>query len=318
MYYSIRHLTRFRYSAAISESMMEVRMQPRTEDLQRCLEFRLFTEPTSQVMSYIDYLGNTIHNFSVPGRHTSLTITAEALIEVIPPPVRPVALSTDDWQKLDLLTASDDYWDMLHPSRFAHPSSLLEQFAQKHGITRDADPMTMLMHINDIIYNAFEYVPMSTTVDSPIDDALRDHKGVCQDFAHIMITLVRGLGIPCRYVSGYLFHRTEDHDRSEEDATHAWVEAMLPNLGWIGFDPTNNLIATDRHIRTAVGRDYADVPPTLGVFKGDADSELDVGVKVSPRQATIPEDIVLLPVIPWPPPGSDMEQEEDDQRQQQQ
>jgi transglutaminase-like putative cysteine protease len=99
-----------------------------------------------------------------------------------------------------------------------------------------------------------------------------------------MIALVRSLGIPCRYVSGYLHHRAQDHDRSSDGATHAWVEALLPGLGWTGFDPTNNLLAGHRHIRTAIGRDYADVPPTRGVFKGEAQSQLSVSVSVEPFQ----------------------------------
>ncbi len=126
------------------------------------------------------------------------------------------------------------------------------------------------------------YSPKSTRVDSPIDDALESRKGVCQDFTHIMIALVRQLGIPCRYVSGYLFHQPDGDVRSPDGSTHAWGEAWLPELGWVGFDPTNNLVADHRHIRVAVGRDYADVPPTRGVFKGAsaARSELSVAVRV--------------------------------------
>jgi transglutaminase-like putative cysteine protease len=129
----------------------------------------------------------------------------------------------------------------------------------------------------------FAYVPQSTKVDSPIDEALNTRQGVCQDFAHIMIALVRRLNVPCRYVSGYMFHRDEkEKDRSLEGASHAWVEALMPRLGWVAFDPTNNLVGADRHIRVAIGRDYADVPPTRGVYKGDAHSELSVAVTVSP------------------------------------
>jgi transglutaminase-like putative cysteine protease len=103
---------------------------------------------------------------------------------------------------------------------------------------------------------------------------------------------VREFGIPCRYVSGYLYHRSEDADRSAAGATHAWVEALLPVLGWVGFDPTNNLLAGERHIKVAIGRDYADVPPTRGVFKGDAGSELSVSVMVAPADAPTPEEII--------------------------
>jgi transglutaminase-like putative cysteine protease len=127
-----------------------------------------------------------------------------------------------------------------------------------------------------------------------------------------MIALARDLGIPCRYVSGYLFHRVEDHDRSAANATHAWVEAYLPGLGWIGFDPTNNLVAAERHIRVAVGRDYEDVPPTKGVFQGDARSELSVSVQVEPSEAPIPQEL-SLPII-----EGQLTQEQNQYQQQQQ
>ena len=138
-------------------------------------------------------------------------------------------------------------------------------------------------NINALLYSKIAYVPKSTQVDSPIDHALESRRGVCQDFAHIMIGLTRRIGIPCRYVSGYLFHK--EGERSKEGATHAWVETLLPTLGWVGFDPTNNVIVGDRHVRTSVGRDYADVPPTKGVFKGSAESQLLVAVHVAPSDA---------------------------------
>jgi transglutaminase-like putative cysteine protease len=236
----------------------------------------------------------------VPGHHTQLTITAEALMEQAPPTELPAALAPATWDELDQLTAQHDYWDMLMPSRFAHPTDRLHELARELDIRRRDDPLSLLRELNTALYESFAYAPNTTHVDSLIDDALQSRQGVCQDFAHIMITLVRELRIPCRYVSGYLFHRREDHDRSEDDATHAWVEAFLPELGWVGFDPTNNLLAGERHIRTAVGRDYADVPPTRGVFKGDAESELDVGVKVSPTDAPLPAED-LLPKMAWAP-----------------
>ncbi len=147
----------------------------------------------------------------------------------------------------------------------------------------------LLTELNESIYNHFNYVPNSTKVDSPIEDALRSRQGVCQDFAHILIALLRPLKIPCRYVSGYMFHSDETvRDRSSEGASHAWVEALVPRLGWVDFDPTNNLVGGDRHIRVAIGRDYADVPPTRGVYKGDAESELSVAVTVCPAESTAP------------------------------
>ncbi|NOK62703.1 MAG: hypothetical protein GFH27_549293n52 [Chloroflexi bacterium AL-W] len=298
MYYSICHKTRFRYSASISESVMEVRMQPRTEGPQRMLNFRLTATPRTQVISYRDALGNTVHHFDIPGNHRQLTIMAEALVDINPPVALPAALSPEAWNELDTLTATDVYWDMLTPSHFVRPGELLAQLARDLEIRRQDDPLTTLHSINSAIFNYFDYTPQSTRVDSPIEEALTSRRGVCQDFAHIMIALVRELHIPCRYVSGYLFHRSGVHDRSAEDATHAWVEALLPGFGWVGFDPTNNLIVADRHIRVAVGRDYADVPPTHGIFKGNVVTELFVGVNVSPTEEP-PEEAVLTPMAKW-------------------
>jgi transglutaminase-like putative cysteine protease len=158
-------------------------------------------------------------------------------------------------------------------------------------LQRRGEPLALLKLLNTALYDAFDYAPNSTRVDSPIDDALRTRKGVCQDFAHIMIALVRQLHIPCRYVSGYLYHEDKCQDRSPAGATHAWVEAYLGEAGWVEFDPTNNLLGCDRHIRVAVGRDYADVPPTRGVHRGEAESELRVSVTVSSVDAPKPEDM---------------------------
>ena len=146
--------------------------------------------------------------------------------------------------------------------------------------------MPTLYQVMADLFTRFEYRPKSTRVDSPIDDALSTRQGVCQDFSHIMIALVRELGIPCRYVSGYLFHPGETPTRSSDGATHAWIEAWLLDLGWVGFDPTHNALAGERHIRVAVGRDYSDVPPTRGVFKGlsAVKSELLVGVSIGTAQ----------------------------------
>jgi transglutaminase-like putative cysteine protease len=168
---------------------------------------------------------------------------------------------------------------------------LLRKLAGDLGCQRRDDPLSLLRELTARLHDHFEYAPQSTEVDSPIDEALLSRRGVCQDLAHIMITLVRGVNIPCRYVSGYLFHRAEDQDRSAADATHAWVEARQPGLGWIGFDPTNNLIAGERHIRVAIGRDYSDVPPTRGVFKGDANGELSVSVQVAPADEILPDEM---------------------------
>jgi transglutaminase-like putative cysteine protease len=302
MFYSIRHLTKFRYSAPVSESIMELRMQPRSEGLQRCLGFELSVTPRTRVQSYRDHLGNFVHHFDVPSAHRQLAIIAEATVDVTPRPALPERLSGDAWGQLRAHLTTGDFWEMLSPSQFAHWSALTEEFAGQVGMpdreqAAQRDPLELLLELNSTLPREITYVPKSTRVDSPVDDALRNRQGVCQDYAHIMIALVRRMGIPCRYVSGYLFHKAGSKVRSTEGATHAWVEAYLPELGWVGLDPTNNVLADESHVRTAVGRDYADVPPTRGVFKGDASSELTVAVRVAPSDKP-------------PPPEAEMESED--------
>jgi transglutaminase-like putative cysteine protease len=289
MYYRIRHLTRFRYSEPITESIMEVRMHPRTEAMQRCLDYQLAVTPKANIHIYRDYLGNSVHHFDIPGAHSHLQLMAESVVEMKPWPPVPDRLPASAWEDLDRAVADGDYWEMLLPSLYCRWTPLLEKAAGEFDMVRRDDPLSLLSDLSERMFKGFEYTPRTTRVDSPIDEALKQRKGVCQDFSHIFISLARRLGIPSRYVSGYLHHRKEDQDRSDDGATHAWVECWLPGLGWTGIDPTNNLLAGERHIRTAIGRDYADVPPTRGVFKGGATTQLTVAVDVSPCEELPPE-----------------------------
>lgn len=290
MFYFVQHQTRYRYDSPVSESIMELRMQPRSEGRQRCLSCFIKVNPKARVLQYRDHLGNHIHHFSVAPKHTQLLITAESTVEILPPDPLPESLPPSSWDELDHILAIEDHWEFLMPSDFASSTPLLEELAADIGATRRADPLTLVRELNAAIYTKFDYVRSHTGVDSPIDHALADRKGVCQDFAHIFIALLRNLRIPARYVSGYLYHSRPNRDRSADGASHAWVEALLPGLGWIGFDPTNNLIAGERHIRTAIGRDYADIPPSRGTYRGLAQSELDFLVRVTLTDAPAAED----------------------------
>ena len=290
MYYSIRHVTRFRYTTPVRENFTEVRKQPRSEGPQRCVNFSLHTSPNARVMAYRDDFGNYIHHFDVPSRHSHLTITAQALVDMQPHPALPNALDLGAWDQLDAMTTNDAYFDYLMPSQAVVPSTELDGLARTLGLERGADPLTMLRRLNTRMFDHFDYAPESTTINTPIAEVIEAGRGVCQDFAHVMLGLVRSVGVPARYVSGYLFNRSGSRERSTPEASHAWVEALLPGLGWIGFDPTNDLIAAERHIRTAVGRDYHDVPPTRGVYRGGAETELSVSVQVAPSDAPPPEE----------------------------
>ncbi len=319
MQYQIRHLTRFIYHSPVSESVMELRMQPLTDRRQRCLRFDVTTGPRTRMFAYRDHLGNAVHYFDIPGHHLRLDITAEAAVDVAPTEDLPERLAESAWDAIDTQESSGEFVNWLAPSRFARETPALADFSRSIALARDRDPLTLLHSLTATIYQQLTYEPRTTQVDSPIDEAIVARAGVCQDFAHIMTALVRGLGIPCRYVSGYIAPNGAANDRSIPNATHAWVEALLPDLGWVGFDPTNNTAVQERHIAVAVGRDYGDVPPTRGVFKGGSGSELQVAVTIARAELPL-HTHDLTPTVSWISSERPMEDrlDEDFQQQQQQ
>jgi transglutaminase-like putative cysteine protease len=292
MFYAIRHFTSYRYSRYVWQSMMEVRMHPRSEGNQRCFVFQLSVNPRARIFGYTDSYGNLVHHFDLPSRHNQLTIIADALVNIEAQPPVPELMEYESWNGLEQLVEKKDYWDMLMPSHFARSSPELAELAKEIGATeRDGrSPLAFLQDIAAGVHRSFSYVKKSTAVDSPIAHALRSRQGVCQDFAHIMIALGRSANIPCRYVSGYVYHSSENAGPLADAATHAWMEALLPGIGWVGFDPTINRPVGEGHIRTAIGRDYADVPPTMGAMMGKAETKLQVRVRVTPSQAVLPPD----------------------------
>jgi len=324
MFYSIRHVTRFRYSAPVRESVMELRMQPRSEGPQTLRSFQISTNPRAQLYAYTDHLGNAVYHFNLLREHEELRIEAQATVEITHRAPWPESLDPLEWSRYNGFNLSDDHFDMLEPSRFARPSPELLSFMKIADLEKPAgDPLTALKTLQRGIYDSFDYEPGVTTVNSPIEVALEQRRGVCQDYAHIMTAIAREWGIPCRYASGYLYHKGS-RDRSAADATHAWVEAYLPSLGWVGFDPTNNIMAGERHIRAAVGRDYADVPPTRGTYKGGADSELSIAVSLEPTAAPVRhEDFLkvarpMAQATPTPSMPERLYQQQQQQQQQQQ
>ncbi len=289
MLYSVRHTTRFQYTAPIAESVTEVRMQPRSTDYQQCSLFCLQVRPQARIFTYTDSLHNVVHHFTQPGVHQQLAIVAESEVLVNPRPLLPERLPDDAWAQIDASSATGLHWEMLAPGEVTAPTERLAQLAKELNVERRGDPLALLIEINHRLHRAIAYDATSTNVDSPIDEALAHRRGVCQDYTHIMLALVRNyLHIPCRYVSGYLFHSRTD--TSADGASHAWLDVWLPTLGWVGFDPTNDMVVGERHIEVAVGRDYTDVPPTRGIYKGNAGSELAVHVRVRMLQAASRSD----------------------------
>ena len=279
MRYTIYHLTRFRFTAPVVENVMEVRVQPCSDARQSCVDFSIVTRPAARVDTYVDHAGTQVHHFDIPGSHRELSAIAVSLVDVADGEPDPALLPQSTWAEVDALADMLDFWDYLHPTPLTRTSELLCALARELALDRSAPPLTTLLQLNTRLHRTLAYDVEATEVDSPIEDALQHRRGVCQDYAHIMLALLRNhLHIPCRYVSGYLYHSTDD--RSADGASHAWLEAWLPGYGWLGLDPTNNLPAGARHIRVGAGRDYHDVPPTRGVYRGAAVGDLLVRVRV--------------------------------------
>ena len=306
MLLEIRHITQYQYAAPVRESVMELWMQPQKSARQRLVSFDLDIDPPAQLFSYADSFGNAVYHFDVPQPHDRLVITARSAVETSPAIDLPDILDMGEWDRLRSDFVRGEQFDYLRPHGFARETEALHAFMaeQDLGALRKRDPLTAVRELSQAIYAAFGYEAGVTRADSPIDDVLRARKGVCQDFAHLMIAICRSWGVPARYVSGYLFTDRKGGDRSDPDATHAWVEVFLPSARWIGFDPTNNTEAGERHIACAVGRDYSDVPPSRGVYKGDAESELSVGVSVRRARAAVSEPEFLRISRPAPRPGA--------------
>lgn len=291
MLLEVRHVTQYHYAEPVRESVMEVWMQPQKGARQRLISFELELDPPAQLFSYADAYGNAVYHFDVPQPHDRLNIVARSAVETQAPPPLPEALDMGEWDRLRGDFVRGENFDFLRHHGFAVETDALMSYVAEREIDhlRGRDPLTAVRTLSSIIYESFAYEPGVTDADSPIDLALSARRGVCQDFAHIMIAICRSWGIPARYVSGYLFTDRQAGDRSDPDATHAWVEVFLPSTRWIGLDPTNNVMAGERHIAAAVGRDYADVPPSRGVYKGDAESQLAVGVSVRRARAALTE-----------------------------
>ncbi|MFN8475439.1 MAG: transglutaminase family protein [Anaerolineae bacterium] len=267
----IEHETIFTYSGAVSERAGEARVRPRDEHGQRCLSFKLSVEPQAPVDELTDDFGNTVHCYSILPAHRRCVIVATSVVEttqqVLIPAANPHLLERHD---------------ALAPSRYAFWTPAIEAFAREHaGEGSDEDRMLALKYA---IYEHFDYVPGSTDISTTADEVLQGRKGVCQDFAHLLIACCRCIGIPARYVSGYLYDRS--NGPYDVLATHAWVEAYS-GQGWLGLDPTHRRMVTDHYVRIAIGRDYADAAPVRGFYKGTAKEKMSVTVRIRPLEEPV-------------------------------
>ena len=277
----IRYLTRFRYATAISESQNELRACPATDHRQALVHYHVTTEPASRVASYLDYWGTRVDTFGIREPHAQLEVVAEATVET-QVPVRPrTAVPTASLQEARF---HDLHLEFLQPSPHVSWSSGVARAAHELAAGVDDDVVALAQAVHDRVAD-LEYRTGVTAVGVSVDEVFSEGGGVCQDFAHLAAAMLRELGVPARYVSGYLF--TAD-DATGEDViddeveveTHAWVEAAIPGWGWFALDPTNRQDVGERHVTIGRGRDYDDVAPLRGVFVGDQRHELDVSVSM--------------------------------------
>jgi transglutaminase-like putative cysteine protease len=279
MKYRVTHRTHYRYQAPVTESFNEARLQPVSNERQHCHSFVLRVFPATRVSHHLDSYSNHVHFFEVPEAHDELLVEGLSIVEIFPQaelsPPAPVAFS-----QLEPYRHQEMCYDFLHTSQYVSTEPFVRDTARA-VCGGAADVWSTAVQIMGFIYENFTYAPQTTSVNTHMEEVLRLRKGVCQDFAHVMIGLCRSLGIPARYVSGYIFNGDASSAMRGAQASHAWCEILMPGWGWHGLDPTNNLIASVGHIKVAVGRDYADVAPLRGTYKGTNQKEMDVAVAVS-------------------------------------
>jgi len=291
MRYAIEHITEYHYSQPVGLSLQLAHLRPRDTDWQKCLSHSLLVSPGAVSQhDGRDYFGNGITRFEIEGAHHVLSVSARSEVEIHREPW-PAADALPDWQTVRAAFA-ETMWgtseasiasEFLFASSHVPQLNSLRDFAaacfEEGGSILDG-----ALALTHYIHEEFEFDPTATHVTTPVETVLSIRRGVCQDFAHLMIASLRSLGLPARYVSGYLL--TEPPPGQPRlvgaDASHAWVALYVPEYGWLEFDPTNDCMAGDAHITLAWGRDFADVSPLRGVILGGGEHTVDVGVTVTP------------------------------------
>ncbi|HLH81146.1 MAG TPA: transglutaminase family protein [Chthonomonas sp.] len=285
----VRHTTRYAYPAAVRDSYNELRLMPVSDNNQTCRTFELDIEPKARIFSY-ELPSGTVHHFNIRAPHNALTIRAYSEVTThIQDPFVGLQMHEDDSEFYAREGVRQRFYDYLSPTPLVPLTPETDRIAQL--ARRQAGgpaTATFLIALIRLLHRVLEYAPGSTRVDTPIQQVLQQKRGVCQDFAHLMLAICRRQRIPSRYVSGYIYtgSGTKESGWSEEkhliggDAMHAWVECLLPDGAWHGFDPTNNLVVNGHYIKVHHGRDYYDVSPIRGVYHGPADHQMETSVRV--------------------------------------
>ncbi|MFT4199371.1 transglutaminase family protein [Gordonia sp. (in: high G+C Gram-positive bacteria)] len=273
----IVHTTGFTYTAPVTSSFNEARITPRSDARQSVIVDHVDTSPGARQFRYTDYWGTAVTVFDLHSPHDRLEVVGTAVVET-EDEARAAETTAVDWVQLRHGSVVDEYDEMLRPTVYTPHTPELADFARSaaHGLKPAAAAETVVARVHD----AMTYERGTTEVHSTAADAWHHRKGVCQDYAHITLAMLRSLGIPSRYVSGYL-HPLDNADIGEavEGESHAWIEVWTG--GWWGIDPTNNKFIDDHHVSVGTGRDYADLTPIKGIYTGSGQSALDVAVRIT-------------------------------------
>jgi transglutaminase-like putative cysteine protease len=286
MLFNIVHTTGYVYADTAMEAYLEVRLTPPVRPEQEVIRHRIEFQPSAQVSDYVDYFGNHTTFYSMTLRHRQLKVTNRMTIRTLPRilPGSGLALTVAKARQI-LKSAGTGVFDYLQPTE-AIPVDA-ESSAWARDILRENRPLREgLDDLNKTIYREFKYRSGSTDVETPLSTIWKTRQGVCQDFAHVMISILRAARIPCRYVCGYIESEpsvSADPSRKRlvgSLATHAWVEVLVPGMAWVALDSTNNQWCGEQHVTIAVGRDFLDAAPVRGTFKGSASQKLKVHVSM--------------------------------------
>ncbi|MCZ8522927.1 MULTISPECIES: transglutaminase family protein [Paenibacillus] len=279
----ISHVTRYTYEDQVTDSVNEIRLTPRTNDRQSCFHHEVRVEPGTPLFTYEDYFGNRVHSFSVHQPHRELIIHVKATVTTMDRHQGEGLPQLPLHEQLALLAGEEfqnRYIEYLLPTGYTEETAELRAYAARYPL-EDAGLYPWVKRLTRAIHSELTYDPSVTSVHTTALETLKLKRGVCQDYAHLMIAICRSRGLPARYVSGYHFVGDLSGGSADfEQASHAWVEVHIPGTGWLGFDPTNNAEAGWRYIKLGHGRDYADIVPVKGVYRGTGRQKLDVSVDV--------------------------------------
>jgi transglutaminase-like putative cysteine protease len=279
---SLLHRTTFAYAGMATDSFNEVRLRPIDGPSQFCRSFELRTDPATQLRDYQDFYGNTVHYFEIAEPHPSLMIEAVSEVETTPNASRPAVPVVEASESAES-EGGELRSEFMVDSHYVPLAVEIWREAQDALCAGRRDVWSDVRTICGHVYRNFKYKPRSTGVATLATDALQQKAGVCQDFAHVAIGMCRSAGIPTRYVSGYFVK--SQFKPGEEEASHAWIEAYVAGYGWAAFDPTHDRIADERYIKLASGRDYADIRPVSGTYRGGKTRSLTVEVRVREAEA---------------------------------